>query len=295
MAKYGLIMLLWLVGLTANAETAPYLLQQIQQAKPTPEALEKAKKQVAEHKDIKLQTLSLVPFHLRKKAPIHRSEAYCTECHLALPHQKTLRSRAFLNMHTDYIACETCHFRPQQPSLNYTWFNYQNRQKVNPTAALWHSGRKKDDKTPLIERDGSIKIVPTLNGQVVIATRQHPEAKTLYQQWKAADHETKAQLKAKLHQPLSVKGPECNACHVDAQQAQLQAGEGRLGQPLLDLTALGANPQQRLAFETNTIVQFFARYQPEPPEPNTASVKVNDQLESAPAKEQRIRITQFLK
>lgn len=300
----GLFVALWLVMPDVQADTTPYLLEQIQQTKPDTAAIEKAKKQVADHQDIKLQKISLVPFHLRKKNPINDSKVYCTECHGALPHLKSLRSRAFLNMHTDYVACETCHFRPEDTPLQYGWFDYNQEKVIAGTPELFHSGRKKADKS-WVSRDGHLKIIPLLNQQPIIATRNHPAAKALYQQWKDASKERKGTLKAQYHQPLRPKGPECSACHNDlqnsvkaTQQVDGQTIEKITQPPLLDYAALGATPEQQTAIRQNTIADFFGHYQPEKTKAEGEPAEnVLPGMEQAndPAKEERIKITNFLK
>ncbi len=276
------------------ADNQPLLLQQIVQSKPNLQAVEKAKKQIADLKEIKLQDISLTPFHLRKKNPINDSAVYCTECHLPLPHQKHLRSRAFLNMHTDYIACETCHFRPEALELNYAWFDYQQHKVLEAQATQFRSGRKPDDKSPLVAREGKLKIVPIFKDEPVIFTKRDANAKAIYDQWKAANQDEKAQLKAKLHGPLSPKGPECSACHISEVDAKSHSGADKLKRPLLNLTELGANAQQRSAIEQNTIVAFFAHYQPDVDD-NNITVREDAKQQHASDKEQRIKITQFLK
>lgn len=300
----GMLVALWLVMSYAQAETTPYLLEQIQTAAPDAAAIEKAKKQLADHQDIKLQKISLVPFHLREKNPINESKVYCTECHGAIPHLKNLRSRAFLNMHTDYVACETCHFRPNNTTLHYGWYDYHQEKLVAGTSGFFHSGRKKEDK-PWVSRDGHLKIVPLLNQEPIIATRNHPAAKALYQQWKEASKERKGMLKAQYHQPLQVKGPECSACHNDlqnlvknTQQVDGQTIEKISKPPLLDYAALGATPAQQTAIRQNTIADFFGHYQPEKPKAEGEAAEnavLGTEQANDPTKEERIKITNFLK
>ncbi len=287
-------MLLLLVAVNpVFADSLPYLLQQIEHGKPSSEAIAKAKKQIADLHELKLQEISLVPFHLRKQQPINPSSAYCTECHLSLPHQKSVRARAFLNMHTDYIACETCHYRPEQSAFTYAWLDMPQQKLLGAQTEVWRSGRPADAKTPMPARDGKLKIVPLFQGEWVSASKDHPALKAIYQRWKEAAAPEKAELKAKLHAPLSAKGPECQACHISAAEAKMQTGKGQLRTPWLNLSALGANAQQQAAIEQNTVAAFFAHYQPEPETESTATTSLNSKPNSA--KEQRIRITQFLK
>lgn len=288
-----------------QADTTPYLLEQIQRARPDATAIEKAQKQVSDLKEIKLQKISLAPFHVREKNPINDSKVYCTECHGTLPHLKKLRSRSFLNMHTDYVACETCHFRPDNTTLHYGWYDYNQEQVIAGTSVLFHSGRKKEDKGKWVSRDGHLKIIPLLNRQPVIATRNHPVAKVLYQQWKDADLTRKGMLKAQYHQPLQTKGPECSACHNDLQnvvktvtQVDDKDVEIITGPPMLDYVALGATPAQQTAIRQNTIADFFGHYQPEKlkaeGEPAENELPGAEQAND-PTKEERIKITDFLK
>lgn len=279
-----LFLCLLLLGLEcAAADSMPILFEGIHQAKPSQEAVDKAKKQLAELNERKLQELSLKPFHWRKQNPLNKSDVYCTQCHTLLPHHSSERTRAFLNMHTDYVACETCHFRPETIRLEYGWFDYQKESVVSPSEQLWRSGRTADDKTLMVARDGNLKIIPLLNGQPASVSKNHALAKAVYNQWKHLGLEHKAQFKAKLHAPLNSNGPECQACHISAETARLSTDPKRRKEPLLDVKALGANVRQQQAFENNTIAGFFARYLPE------------EQPEQISKEQQRIRITEFLK
>lgn len=279
--NYGLGLML-LSFSVAQAESMPYLLQQISMAKPDAQAISKAQKQVAELQEQTLQKISLVPFHVRKAKPINDSKAYCTECHSPIPHVKRLRSRAFLNMHTDYIACETCHFRPQSPALHYVWYDYAQEKIIAGNPNLLHAGHKATDKL-LPSRTGQLKIIPVLPDQMVIATREHSAAKALYQDWKAADKTRKATLKAQYHQPLQTKGPECKACHTGNLAGTQKS--------LLDLAVLGATPAQRTAIVQNSIADFFAHYQPD----KLSGEAEDREANASQVPEERIKITQFLK
>ncbi len=51
----------------------------------------------------------------------HRSN--CLSCHTPLPHNKEIKSRAFLNMHGNFIACQTCHGSKSAPE--YQWYDVE--------------------------------------------------------------------------------------------------------------------------------------------------------------------------
>lgn len=254
------------------AQETPLLLQRIQAARPDQEALQRAEKQIADLKDLTLRDISLGPFHKRKAEPILATgQVYCTGCHLPLPHQKRLRSRAFYNMHTQYLACETCHYRPEDVTLTYRWYDYQTKAEAEVIAGRFYAGRGKEDADPLLKRDGSVKIAPFYGDQPVLITREHSFSQELQALWKAADEQQRVQIKASIHMPLQQKGAQCVACHTRE--------EG-----MLDLAALSATPEQIKKIEQNTIADFFKHYQAD----EAAGDSITDE------KEQRIRITDLL-
>ncbi|MEA3286655.1 MAG: hypothetical protein U9Q77_04695 [Candidatus Marinimicrobia bacterium] len=47
----------------------------------------------------------------------------CLSCHTPLPHNKDIKWRAFLNMHGNFIACQTCH--TAEIAENYHWVDIE--------------------------------------------------------------------------------------------------------------------------------------------------------------------------
>jgi len=50
--------------------------------------------------------------------------SYCIECHGDIPHNKTKEIRAFANMHSAFLACETCHVRVAEDNKTgvFKWY-----------------------------------------------------------------------------------------------------------------------------------------------------------------------------
>lgn len=225
-------------------QAAPLFIQRYEAANPGEEAIAKALEQVREHKEVKIvDKLKVPPFHKELTPGVTEGEAYCQGCHLPLPHSKKLRNRAFLNMHSRYIACETCHFRPKDVELTYRWLDY-GTQALAPAQNRFRTGETVDNGRPI---DGHIKIAPFIGNEPAIAFPSSEFAKTVTKTWKESDEAGKARLKARLHTPLEKEGPACEKCHTDRS-------------PLLDLTALGAKPEQVRAIQRHVIPQFFGRY-----------------------------------
>ena len=120
--------------------------QQVNQAMQQPataikqKTLDKISQQLTDHKEIEQRPpLDLAPFHQRTTATQTSEQTtvqtnnLCLGCHNALPHQKSPRSRSFLNMHSQTISCQSCHIAPKLAGVNYQWqqgngqFQYEQR------------------------------------------------------------------------------------------------------------------------------------------------------------------------
>ena len=253
--KRNLIIISFIFGLPmVYANESPLIVKLIEVAQPTTNEIAQSKKLLQAKKEIKLlDDLSLAPFHKRDKSPIKETkQVYCNNCHLPLPHSKSLRTRTFMNMHSEYIACESCHFKPENIKLDYRWYNYEKNAEADKQQGRLHSGRLKKDKTMLVEKTGQIKIAPFFEDKPVLINSDHPFSKTLQQRWKKADLEKKSQIHAQIHQPLTTTGTVCVDCHTSEQD-------------LLDLFSLADTPKQAKAIQKNTIANFFKNYKLEKP------------------------------
>lgn len=224
---------------------APLYQQRVEQARPDQEALQHSAELLRDHKDVKIQdNLLIQPFHKQSGELETAPQAFCRNCHGPLPHGKQARTRAFLNMHVRFIACETCHFRPKDVKFDYRWYDYQDRQIVNGEHKF-RIGRDLDNSK---QRPNNPKIAPFYQGQAVFALKDDAFGRDIAGQWDKAAPEQKTALRARVHLPLEKKGPECHACHASEQG-------------LLDLPALGASPEQTQAIQKHMIPKFFRDYE----------------------------------
>ncbi|MCF7970408.1 MAG: hypothetical protein K9L22_04495 [Methylococcaceae bacterium] len=227
----------------------------------TTEQIQKSLKKLEEHKDIVLRgDLEVPPFHKRGKTSDSLAHSFCTTCHMSPPHTKSERTRTFMNMHTQYIACETCHFRPENVALTYQWQDTRNASLVRVKPELFRQAVQPEDKTkktlpakkeitqPAKGINPFYKIAPYYQDQAVALRNNEAFAQATKELWKKeGDLDNKAELRALIHAPLAEKGPECNACHNDKES-------------LLNLAELGATAYQVEKIQNNIIAQFFARY-----------------------------------
>jgi hypothetical protein len=217
-----------------------------QAAQPSPEQMAESEKLIRAHKEAQYQEkMRVPPFHLHVAQPIPQAQAFCQNCHGPLPHSQKLRTRAFMNMHSRFIACETCHFRPKDVKLEYRW---QARPGQPPAAQQpLRIGLKLDNA---VSRTGEFHIAPFFHGEAANLAQDDPLAQPWLEQWKNATLPEKALLRAKLHAPLALKGPDCGQCHAEKQG-------------LLDFAALGATAEQEQAIRNHIIPRFFGHYQDE--------------------------------
>lgn len=213
----------------------------------TPHKIAQSLEKVQQHKNVSiLDTLKVPPFHKRLEHPVQKGETFCQECHLPIPHTERQRTRAFLNMHSKFIACETCHFRPRNIVFQYLWLDYST-QKVSARNGFFRTQGKVDNTVPL---DGNTKIAPFLEEKPVVAFPNSVFSQKVMDNWKMADDTGKAEIHARLHTPLTQESPFCTDCHTE-------------NRPLLDLIRLGATSDQSTAIQQHIIPHFLSRYKNE--------------------------------
>lgn len=63
----------------------------------------------------------------------------CVRCHGAVPHDKSKSIRGFLNMHAFFVACETCHIKPEEgaPAWAFRWYDKESGNVIiNPPGLI---------------------------------------------------------------------------------------------------------------------------------------------------------------
>lgn len=255
MIRFPFIFTIILLLLSVNGASAEnYYLQAVKSTRPDDEMLMKSREKVKEYKKVEIQDdLEVPPFHKRGDWETESlKKTFCTQCHLSPPHTKNLRSRAFLNMHTQFIACETCHMRPEGVDFDYQWVNYRDQSVVEADAGLFRQpiNLQKKQNTPDAEKrktDVLVKIAPFKDNQTAMILNSHAFAEQTTKIWETGSEEERVKRRAIIHQPLKEKGPQCDACH-------------QKDNPLLDLNALGAEKAQAKRILNHIVPQFFKRY-----------------------------------
>ena len=184
-------------------------------------------------KKIEPVNLNLKPYHKRSQRHPEKRKTLCTSCHSNLSHKKNVKTRTFLNMHSDFITCVGCHFTPVVKEAKKMWVNMENGNLYDFST-----------KGPII--DGTNKIASIINGKVQSIFEDHPFAKEISEKLKTSSINKKAKLILKIHSPLSKEKPKCSACHNKDQK-------------FLDLEALGYEVKKQKEIEKNSIAKFVER------------------------------------
>jgi hypothetical protein len=248
---------LLLLSLSVSAEN--YYLLQVDYAEVSDKELQVALKQIQQLKELELQEIAgLPPFHQRQDALDTEEHSFCLNCHLALPHRENERQRTFLNMHSRYVACETCHLKSdKQTTLKYRWLAFNQPHAGLEVVALAGEGGSQES-APFLPIPGA-RIAPFVGDEPAVLFEKSHSAKRTLKEWETSDELIKAKLKARLHAPLQKEGPACEACHNE--------------KSMLDLVMLGANPIKKRQIEQNGIARFFARFNEQ-----TERLRITDML-----------------
>ena len=172
----------------------------------------------------------------------------CGICHPDLAHNKTRKIRAMLNMHTNYLACETCHLKKEEGrTVVYKWFSPVEK---NPRGPFF--GTSYDPNTGELEmvQDHFSKITPFFaeNGQLKTVAHEQ-DAPMARDYMKIRDRLTPEQRKdetRRFHVDTLEKGQDCQACHST--------------KGLLDFKALGFSPKRAIDIEELNIKGMITKY-----------------------------------
>jgi len=207
-------------------QATPLYEEQVKLATIDEQKLQETHKQIKEHTEVTLkEALFVSPFHKQGQNESTDKKSFCRSCHQDPPHNADQRKRSFLNMHSRYISCETCHFSPKNIQLEYRWLNFN--ESSNKTSAK--------------------RIAPFYNKETVIIFSDHELATQVKETWESKSSVEKAKLKLRLHTPLSKEGPECLDCHDNKEQ-------------LLDLESLEFSKKEITSLRQHSIPRFFSRF-----------------------------------
>ncbi len=188
-----------------------------------------------------------------EELPQDPNPAVCFFCHGSYPHQNAKMTRALLNMHTVFLACETCHFKfdpKERGRYGFRWYDgsdaYQASQRMYGTKydpltgrVLMESTKVNFKITPFLEWEGKYYMVQLRMDSV--------EAKEYITARKQFTPQQQAAIKSRLHGSIETKGRECGECHsVDS---------------VIPFSRLGFEPEREKDLTGLSIVGMVEKYQ----------------------------------
>jgi hypothetical protein len=173
----------------------------------------------------------------------------CFICHSALPHAKNKKIRALMNMHTQYLVCETCHIKEQAATkIIYKWYSPLENHPKGPFFGTAYNS----EKNTLISGDPYSKIAPfyktdpgdesssAAKSNNLLSAIQMQDAPVALDYIKVRDKLTPEQrdaVKSKFHQNVKPKGYDCKTCHTENSALDFK-DLGFSGKRTSDLTTL---------------------------------------------------------
>lgn len=149
----------------------------------------------------------------------------CVQCHGNVPHDASREVRSFLNMHTFYLACETCHSVPEDSSVDrgFSWYNKDTgRIEDNPLALVKIEGmfanEEEERQYPVYGNYGA-KIAPSYNDSGEIKLLHGQKEMAFAERYKKEQErlapEKKSQMKKVIHRKVSKEPVQCKQCHQE--------------------------------------------------------------------------------
>lgn len=172
----------------------------------------------------------------------------CFICHSNLPHAKTKKIRAMLNMHTNFSACETCHLETEEDEeLVYKWYSPVEEDPEGP-----FFGTSYDPETGEMEtgKNRFAKIAPFYKKNGELESTLHTKQTLLARDYVRVRDELSPQqregMTKRFHVDIREKGPECHTCHDE---------EG-----ILDFEKLGFSEKRISDLESLSIKGLITKY-----------------------------------
>jgi len=142
----------------------------------------------------------------------------CFICHSDYPHSKNKRIRALMNIHTQFLVCETCHIQ-DKPGMKivYKWYT---PLTDNPQGPFYGIGYDPHSDILLKGDGGLTKIAPFYKAGIsdelrpAILEQDAPMARDYMKVRDKLSPEQREGVKNKFHENIKPKGYDCKMCHT---------------------------------------------------------------------------------
>ena len=153
----------------------------------------------------------------------------CVRCHGTVPHDESKEVRSFLNMHSFYLGCETCHIHPQEnePPFEFRWYSKVTGEPVeNPLKLVkienLYTKLADYEKKYVVYGDYGAKISPGefTEGKFEFLKRGNmlDYVEEYLKNEKQYGTVQKSKAKKIIHKSINEKARECDGCHNNENQ-----------------------------------------------------------------------------
>lgn len=182
----------------------------------------------------------------------------CVRCHGNAPHVEPKETRAFLNMHSFYLACETCHSVPEegQPAWKFGWYDKSTGlPSENPRVILDIEESYKSDQGKreyVVYGDYGVRITPGSNDSGKILLLHDEKDMAMVDQYiEERDHldpDQKIERNNIIHRKTSKQALACSNCHQEQE-------------PYIPFSELGYPPTRLRELTNNPVVGMLEKYE----------------------------------
>ncbi len=175
----------------------------------------------------------------------------CFICHSDFPHTKNKKIRSLMNIHTQFLVCETCHIKLEPgAAVVYRWYD---PTRKNPKGPFY--GTSYDPETGSLSKGKDLiaKIAPFVRTaasgdfQPAILAQDAPEAKDFMKVRERLSPEMREAVKNEFHATVKPKGYDCKTCHTK--------------DSILDFTKLGFSDTRALNLKTLSVADMLSNYE----------------------------------
>ncbi|UCE89904.1 MAG: hypothetical protein JSW10_03505 [Pseudomonadota bacterium] len=183
----------------------------------------------------------------------------CIRCHGNVPHDSSREVRSFLNMHTFYLACETCHVRPNEGEAPYEfrWYDKDTGKEIpNPQSLVTIDDRVRmsleDYEAKYVSYgDYGAKVAPgrVSGGEFAFldGAREMEFVLKFLENQHMLGTAQQSQMKTVIHKKVNKKPTECDGCH-------------RMDNPYLPYAQLGFPPRRVEELTSTAVVGMITKY-----------------------------------
>lgn len=181
----------------------------------------------------------------------------CIRCHGNSPHVESKKARAFMNMHTFYLACETCHSPPGEgaPPWTFRWHDKKTGKVVpNPRAIVKIEDAYRDRGTARefpVYGDYGAKITPASKeaGEPALlhGTKDMEQVERYLAERDRVSAGDKKERLDVFHKKVGKEAVGCQSCH-------------RQDRPYISFAELGYPPTRLRELADNPVIGMLQKY-----------------------------------